>query len=152
MQGRLGALALIVGITALPLQASPAFADTCEMVGNNGSMLINDGSGRARSWRINIDGVTYQSDQFDKLTKETRKRIVKEGNKKFTYRDVVFTFKDTASVTRTPIDDVVKTVDAVIKGEINESNDTGFVVIKDKSNNRDYRINDPEHGLPVNCG
>ena len=151
MQRRLGALALIVGITALPLQASPAFADTCEMVGNNGSMLINDGS-VARSWRINIDGVTYQSDHFDKLTKETRKRIVKEGKKKLTYRDVVFTFKDAASVTRTPIDDVVKTVDAVIKGEINESNDTGFVVIKDKSNDRDYRIDDPALGLPVNCG
>ena len=75
MNGRLRAAALIAGLMALPLQASPTFADSCELVSTNGSLNVN---GLGRSWRINVDGVTYQSDAFDKLTRQTRKRTVKE--------------------------------------------------------------------------
>jgi len=141
----------MVGLAALPLQPGTSFAESCELVGSNGSMLINEGSGKSRSWRINIDGVTYQSDVFDKLTKQNRSKSTKKG-KKSKAKETVFTFKDAKGVTRTPNNDVVKSIEATIKGEINESTDSGFVVIKDRTNSREYRIEDPASGLQVNCG
>jgi hypothetical protein len=147
MHGRgLGAVALVVGLSVLPLQTSTTYADSCEIVGSNGSMIIEDGSGPKRSWRLHIDGVTYQSDEFDSLKKT--KSSSKNGSKK----ETLFTFKDSKNVDRTPNNDVTKSINAKVKGEINESSDRGFVTVKDKTNKREYRIEDPEHGLAINCG
>jgi hypothetical protein len=148
MKGRLRAAALIAGLMALPFQASPTFADSCELVSTNGSLDIN---GLSRSWRMNVDGVTYESDSFDKLTRQTRKRIVMDGKLKTRVKETILTFVDSSAITRTPNDDVGKTVEAKIKGEINEDQDTGFVTLKDQSNQRKFRLNDPARGLPINC-
>jgi hypothetical protein len=148
MNGRFRAAALIAGLMALPLQTSPTFADSCELVSTNGSLNI---SGLSRSWRLTIDGVTYESDAFDKLSRQTRKEIVRNGKLKTTVKQTILTFKDSSAITRTPYDDVGKTVEATIKGEINEDKDTGFVTLKDESNQRKFRINDPAQGLPINC-
>ncbi|HEX3247120.1 MAG TPA: hypothetical protein VHX16_17065, partial [Chloroflexota bacterium] len=146
--GRFRAAALIAGLMALPLQASPTFADSCELVSTNGSLDIN---GLSRSWHINVDGVTYQSDSFDKLTRQTRKHVIRNGKSKTTVKETILTFKDSTDITRTPNNDVGKTVEANIKGEINEDQDTGFVTLKDQSNQRKFRIDDPAHGLPISC-
>jgi hypothetical protein len=151
MHGRLGAIALVVGLASVPLQVSPASADICTMAGGNGSFLINDGVENARSWMINVDGQTYQSDQFDKLTKVTRKVKVKVGNKSKKVNETVFTFKDKKGITRTG-GDGVKSVDASIKGEINENLDSATVTVKDRTANRDYRIDDLPAGSQINCG
>jgi hypothetical protein len=151
MHGRVGALALAVGLASLPLQASPASADTCTIVGGSGSFLINDGGSNLRAWLINVDGVTYQSDQFDKLTKVTRTVKVKAGNKKKKIKEVVFTFKDSNGITRTSSDGV-KSVDVSIKGEVNEHLDSAFVTIKDRGAGREYRIDDLAAGPQINCG
>jgi hypothetical protein len=39
-----------------------------------------------------------------------------------------------------------------VSGEINESFDKGYVTIKDKSNKVEFRIEDPDNGLAINCG
>lgn len=157
MHGRLRALALMVGLSALPLQASPTHANVCEIVGTNGSLIVNSGSSTNRSWRIFIEGVTYQSDTFDKLTvekrskKSTSKKSSNKKKKSSSSKENVVVFKDSSGITRTPNNDVVKTVDATIKGEINETAASGFVVIKDRTNNRDYRIEDPSQGTALSC-
>ena len=148
MNGRLRAAALIAGLMALPLQASPTFADSCELVSTNASLNVN---GLSRSWRLNVDGVTYESDAFDNITRQSRKRIVRNGKLKTTVKETILSFKDSSAITRTPNNDVGKTVEATIKGEINEDQDTGFVTLKDHSNQRKFRIEDPAQGLPINC-
>jgi hypothetical protein len=151
MQGRVGAVALMVGLASLPLQASPASADVCTVVGGSGSLLVNDGALNARSWLINVDGITYQSDQFDKFAKVSRSIKVKSGNKSKKVKEVVFTFKDKRGITRTA-GDGVKSVNVAIKGEVNEHLDSAFVTIKDNAAGREYRIDDPAAGAQINCG
>ena len=147
MQGRrLGAVALVMGLSLLPLQPSTTYADTCEIVGTNGSMTIEDGSEPKRSWRIHIDGVTYQSDEFDSFKK------TKTSSKNSSKNETVFTFKDSKRIDRTPNNDVTKSINAKVSGEINESFDKGYVTIKDKSNKVEFRIEDPDNGLAINCG
>jgi hypothetical protein len=140
----------MVGLASLPMQVSPASADACMVVGGNGSsFLINDGGDTARSWLINIEGMTYRSDSFDKLTKV--KRSVKVAGKKKKVKEVVFTFKDKQGITRTNAGGLLS-AEVTIKGEINEHLDNAFVTIKDRSAGREYLIYHPAAAPHLNGG
>jgi hypothetical protein len=149
MHGRLRALALIVGLSAIPFQASPTHADeVCEVVGTAGVFRIADGKDTDRQWRFIADGMIYSSDRFDKLNLSTTK--VKKSNGK-TVKETVLAFKDKSSVTRTPNDDNGAAVDVVLTGTIAESDRSGEIILTDRTNAKEYKITDPSGGFKIAC-
>ncbi|MFN0070010.1 MAG: hypothetical protein ACKVVP_00800 [Chloroflexota bacterium] len=148
MHGKLRALALMVGLSALPLQVTPTFAESCDLIGANSSFTISDGTGTSRSWRFIVDGVVYQSDTFDMLEKQKKKKTSSKNNT----LKVLFVFKDEKGITRSPNDEPTMSVSASIQGEINENQDSGTLTLRDRTTNKKYRIDDPSGGLAINCG
>lgn len=131
------ALAIAVAVSAVPFNVSPAWADDCEIASSGNVFSIN---AAAQSWKLIVDGATYTSEKFDKFKKKSNKKTQ------------LFRFKDKSNVTRTPNNDGGIAVSVSLAGEINETDRSGSLSLRDKTNGRDYSISDGSNGPKIECG
>ena len=133
----LASLAIAVSVSAVPFNVSPAWADDCEILSGGNVFSVNTA---AQSWKLIVDGAIYTSEKFDKFKKKSSKKTQ------------LFRFKDKSNVTRTPNNDSGVAVSVSLAGEINETDRSGSLSLRDKTNGKEYTINDGSNGPKIECG